>query len=272
MSGLTNYSPDVKYDPTFAGRLRRPLARFTGRHAHIVALNETGLDELRLAGARRATKINNGVDVDRFRPPSPEERQELRERLGFPEDTFVFVFTGRFVFKKGIDLLLAAFDRVTDRPPAKEVRLCLVGSGDLQADTISCLISKRIEAGAPWLYVFPATTDVAPFLRAADAFVFPSRKEGMPNSVLEALAVGLPCVLSDIRPHRELLAENPKAQGDVFTSGDPESLALALRRRADQSMDGPSSDRLDEKFHMSSVAARYVRLYARALERVRVTL
>jgi glycosyltransferase involved in cell wall biosynthesis len=66
MTGLHNFGGELRLDQTLTGRLRRPLARIAARHAHIVALNEEGADELRLAGARWPHVVNNGVDTTFF--------------------------------------------------------------------------------------------------------------------------------------------------------------------------------------------------------------
>ncbi|MFN2566827.1 MAG: glycosyltransferase family 4 protein [Gemmatimonadaceae bacterium] len=261
MTGLHNFSGQLRLDRSLTGRLRRPLARFAARHAHIVALNEEGADELRLARARWPHVVSNGVDTAFFRPASPEVRGRLRRELGFGEDRFVFLYAGRFVSRKGIDALLDAYRRLARRPDGARMVLCLVGSGELQADPIA--VAAEAGGRPDAVRVFPAADDLRPFLHMADAFVFPSRREGMPNAVLEATAAGLPCVLSDIRPHRELAARNPGARCYLFASGDAADLERALVRcEREERAAGPwRSAGVAPQFELGSVAERYVELY-----------
>jgi glycosyltransferase involved in cell wall biosynthesis len=116
--------------------------------------------------------------------------------------------------------------------------------------------------------VFGPTRDVRPYLWAADAFVFPSQREGMPNAVLEALATGLPLVLSDIAPHRELLAQHPAARARLHVVDDPGSLRAELAgcvADAPAAADRSARATLAPAFGPAAVAARYVAVYREAL-------
>jgi glycosyltransferase involved in cell wall biosynthesis len=266
MSGLANYTDRIVADRSVRGTLRRPLARFMGRHAHLVALNQQGREELALADARRAVVVPNGVDTARFRPAAAHARVALRRSLGFADDEFVLLYTGRFVSVKGVDVLLAALEVLRTSGRLAGVRVCLVGSGELQMDDAGHLLRVENAPLAAHVTVCPPTADVAPYLQAVDAFVFPSRREGMPNSVLEAIAAGLPCVLSDIAPHRELAAANPRARVWLFASGDAAALAAsAAACVAACRGTRPDADALDPGFAIARVAERYAGLYRSAV-------
>ena len=89
----------------------------------------------------------------------------------------------------------------------------------------------------------------------------------MPNSVLEALAVGLPLVLSDIDPHSELIRTNPAAQARFFPSGDSQSLREQLRLAAENVLvargkGAPVHPRLSDSYNVKKIMEQYVRLYA----------
>lgn len=251
-------------------RIQARLARFTAAYAHIVALNQEGSDELAEAGARHPILIPNGIDTGLFRPASAgTERAAARARLGFSPGDRIALFTGRFVTRKGIDVLLAAIDRLADNGLPANVRLCLAGSAEKQSEGIGADVVGEAVArlGAGRLTILPPVTPVVPYLQIADLFVFPSRQEGMPNSVLEALAVGLPCVLSDIRPHRELVTQNPTATIRLFASGNADSLADTLVHALaalDTRTPSPATA-LNPGFGIDCVADSYVRLYRRAL-------
>jgi len=208
-------------DGHVVGRMRRAVSRFVSHNAAVVALNREGMSELNQTGCRQSYCLPNGVDSRRFHPVSIDERLALRRSLGLPEEAVIFLFTGRFVFSKGIDQLVKAFEIfITGRGEENSI-LCLVGSGEGQAEAVDIPTAPEICSWSP-------VEDVSPLLQAADVFVFPSRREGLPNAVLEALAVGLPCVLSNIEPHRELAETNPQANIRFFPSGDAAALAAGL--------------------------------------------
>ena len=267
MSGLANYTDRIVLDRSVRGTLRRPLARFMGRHAHLVALNQQGREELALAEARRPVVVPNGVDTSRFHVAAPAARAERRRALGFADDEFVLLYTGRFAAVKGIDVLLAALAQLSASGRLVRVRLCLVGAGELQLDIAGRLQRLQDSPLAGRVTVCPPTDDVVSYLQAVDAFAFPSRREGMPNSVLEAIAAGLPCVLSDIAPHRELAASNPRARVWLFESGSAVAMAESMTACiAACRGTGPNADALDQSFAIERVAERYASLYRSAVE------
>lgn len=255
-------------------RLQGALAAFSAAHARfIVALNGEGLAELAAAGTRAPVVIPNGIDPESFPVLPANERRTLRARFGFTDKDTVFLFTGRFVASKGIDVLLAACTQMMKNGEMGEnVRLCLAGSGRLQEDdSVEALLADARTALGERLRCLPPQIPVTPYLQMADAFVFPSRREGMPNAVLEALAAGLPCVASDIAPHRELREQNPRAEMHLFRSGDAGALREALVRFLERAAAGPParpavSGTISDRFHIAGVAARYGALYREAAD------
>jgi len=248
-------------------RLHRLIASFTVRHAHTVALNAQGLDELQTAGARRAIIIPNGVDTAVFHPPTTNEGVTARAKLGLPNSAVVFAFTGRFVLLKGLDLLLPAFQSHLTMHGAAAVRLVLVGSGELQEESAAAVFALD-QLGpdmARAVHVHAPTDDVRPFLLASDVFVMPSRHEGLSNAVLEAIACGMVCVLSDIPPHRELKEQSPGHPIYLFPSGDSGALAATLEQSyaatlAMRAARRPARSGLAETFTIGTVAGRYIDL------------
>jgi glycosyltransferase involved in cell wall biosynthesis len=146
----------------------------------IVALNDKVEHELAaLAPGRPIARIVNGVDTERYRPPSPEERRALRVSFGWDERPRA-LFVGRLVAKKGVGVAAAAAAGVG-------IELVVAGPGELPP-----------AGGAHVTLLGPQPPDrVAELYRAADVFVLPSRGEGFPVTAQEALASGLPVVLAD---------------------------------------------------------------------------
>jgi glycosyltransferase involved in cell wall biosynthesis len=252
--------------------IRAYVMRFTAANAHIVALNREGLHELQQIGAKRPVVLPNGVDRTVYFPATESDRLRLREKFGFGSADVIFLFTGRFVHRKGIDLLLTAFRSFLEWRVSKETGLwlCLVGSGDMQEDTVHEQIDSIVSSCSGHIKILPPIDPVADYLQIADAFVFPSRREGMPNSVLEALAVGLPCILSDIEPHREIAEHDPSAPIHLFASGDRGSLEsqlvqAATRLHEERKRGTRRTTHLNDDYDIETVSGRYIDIYAQAL-------
>lgn len=144
-----------------------------------------------------------GVELDHY-APTPQLREQadaLRRRFGIAENDKVLVFIGRFVGDKGLNELIEAFPLV--QASVKErIHLILVGDTEGGHDDIShakLTSHPGIHLSGGWV------KDVRPWLMAADILVFPSYREGFPNVVLEAGAMGLPSVVTDINGSREII-------------------------------------------------------------------
>jgi glycosyltransferase involved in cell wall biosynthesis len=251
--------------------LHERMSRFTARRARIVALCDEGTRELEAVKARWPERIPCGVDTGVFRPLPVRERSALRRERGFEERDLVLLFAARYVRRKGLDVLLAAFTHLMTEMESEgfHLHLCLAGSGEMQNDSVEEETRQAAQRHPGSIRFLPPLTPLAPYLQMADAFVFPSRKEGLPNVVLEALATGLPCLLSDIDPHVEIRDANPGAWIRLHRTGDADALEADLRAfigawcaAREAGRDAPSS-RLDARFHIENVVDRYVDLYRR---------
>jgi glycosyltransferase involved in cell wall biosynthesis len=162
------------------------------------------------------TQIYNGVDTDRFRPGP--EREATRARLGLASDALVVGHVGRLVAVKDHPTLFRAFDEVRRRVP-QAVLVC-VGDGPLEAEL-------RARAG-PGVRLVGHHADVADVLRAFDVFALPSRNEGISNTILEAMATGLPVVATAVGGNPELVTDG--VTGALVPGGDVQALAAAVER------------------------------------------
>lgn len=167
---------------------------------------QTALDT-GIAREEHASVLGNGVDVEGIARVATERRQTVRAELGLQEE-IVVAFTGRFVHEKGIAELLEAVARV--RRQHSSVRLLIIGGSlpsdrdPAEADLASLVERLHLED----ILITTGFSDrVADYLGAADVFVLPSYREGMPRSILEAMAAGLPVVATDIRGSREEVVE-----------------------------------------------------------------
>lgn len=183
-----------------------------------------------------------GVDMERFSRRLEVMRlaESLRKSYGEAshhsvavEETsqssigaFTFLFVGRLVSDKGINELVQAFSRLHNEVP--ETRLVLVGAYEPHLDPL-LPETERIIAEAKGIEVVGEKSgdELLAWYAAADAFVFPSYREGFPNVVLEAGAMGLPCIVTDINGSREIIEEG--RNGVIVPSQDAEALYTVLR-------------------------------------------
>ena len=135
-----------------------------------------------------------GIDVNYFTRNAIIGAPDKRAELAIPKDAFVFSFVGRIVKDKVINELVAAFDKLSQD---HDVSLILVGPQEKDLDPIKRETEELIKANKH-IYAVGRQNDVRPYLAASDAFVLPSYREGVGMVLLEANAMGVPCIASDI--------------------------------------------------------------------------
>ena len=141
-----------------------------------------------------------GIDINYWRKTNASSNK-LREIKR--DDVFTFIFVGRIVRDKGINELIAAFDKLSQE---HKVRLLLVGTFEDALDPVSESTKKIIEGNSSIEYLGPQYgTDLLACYAASDCFAFPSYREGFPNTVLEAGAMELPSIVTDINGSREII-------------------------------------------------------------------
>jgi glycosyltransferase involved in cell wall biosynthesis len=211
------------------GRPARALVRAARRRvmqrATHVALTPALRDELIAIGIEKVAVIPTPVDLDAFHPPDPDERSAARRDLGITDDQFAVVYTGHLRALKRVDRLIDAF-ALRVRAGA-DARLFLVGDSRADLDDRRAALRAQVKRiGLEDRVEFSgAVPDVRPYLYAADVFVLPSDREGLPNSLLEAMACGLACVAPASAAGDQVL---DASSGVVPPSNDPRDLAVAL--------------------------------------------
>lgn len=188
------------------------VERLTYRCATHVYPNARGLmdfiQEKKLAGKTPLKCIgngsSNGIDLTYFNPERVSKEQEMsfREKWNISKDDFVFLFIGRLVGDKGINELVAAFEQLANKIP--NAKLLMVGPQEPTLDPLKQVTIASIEKN-PKIVSTAYQQDVRPFLKIAQVFVFPSYREGFPNVVLQAGAMGIPCIVSDINGCNEII-------------------------------------------------------------------
>lgn len=175
------------------------------------------LNTVQKVPSRRIELLPNAVDLSRFTPPSETERCAARRRLGINGQARVFVSVAALTAVKDFHTLLSAASRIKTEMPTAQI--IIVGDGPLREDLEN--YSEQLDLRGMIRFV-GRQSDVRPYLAAADFAVLTSKSEGSSNSVLEYMAMGLPSVLSDIPPNREL------ASGLLFEPGNDADLADKL--------------------------------------------
>lgn len=149
--------------------------------------------------------------------------EEIRKSLNIGEDDLTFLFIGRLVGDKGIHELIEAFEANQSQYP--NVHLILVGPEEPQLDPLKEETRMKISK-LPTVHQVGEISDVRPWYAAADALVFPSYREGFPNVVIEAGAMGLPSIVTDINGSREIIQEGEN--GVIIPSKDIPALEKAM--------------------------------------------
>jgi sugar transferase (PEP-CTERM/EpsH1 system associated) len=235
-------------------RLHAPLVhRFVALSRHQVRYLT---DRVGIAPSR-IMQIYNGVDVERFRP-----REPAVARTGAPRP-FVIGTVGRMQEVKDPLNLVDAFLHLRRARPdlAARARLCMVGDGALR----EAVAARLREGGASDSASLPgAREDVAGELRAFDLFALPSRAEGISNTILEAMASGLPIVATRVGGNPELVEEG--RTGFLVPPADPVALADALARYAGDAAlaaahGAAGRERARAEFSLDRMIERYTALY-----------
>lgn len=215
--------------------------------------------------ASRVEEICNGVDTTRFRPSSG--RQPI-PACPFNDPGLWLVGTvGRLQAVKDQATLVRAFIAAMRREPAlrERVRLVVVGDGVLSGE-LRALLDQAGMTSLAWM---PGERrDVPEILRGLDCFVLPSLAEGISNTILEAMASNLPVIATAVGGNPELVVDGET--GMLVPPGDPASLATSLvacavRPDAARAMGTKGRERVEERYSLAGMVARYDALYARLL-------
>ena len=192
-----------------------------GLYDFILQNNFTQSNKLKIIG----NGSSNGINTTFFSPDqvSETERVTLREKLNIQPDDFVFVFVGRIVSDKGINELIKAFSELqtADNNELTGIKLLLVGGLESDLDPLNPETLAEINQNKDIISV-GFQQDVRPFFAISDALVFPSYREGFPNVVMQAGAMGLPSIVSDINGCNEIIVEGEN--GLIIPSKNVEKL------------------------------------------------
>jgi len=259
--GNITYLPKV----TFGGQAILNYLRKSNAFYHILSTRSYSYLTSHGFRAKQIVHIPGGVDTEKFRPA-----QEQRLDLAKPERTIICV--ARLDFPKGIDVLLHAWGRMMHDSYRSEwladlkPRLHLVGDGIFKPQ----LERIAAELGIQDTVVFLGQrTDTVELLQQSWGFVLPSRWEGMPNALLEAMACGLPCIATRVSGSEDIISEG--CNGLLVEPEQPAEMALALRRIIEDSelaqrLGKEGRMRVVSDYQLTKLAEQSLELYRRLLK------
>ena len=228
----------------------------------VAIAGEVAASYQRLYRLPRPVLIPNGIAVEDY-APDPVRRQRYRRELGYSPEELLFICLARFYPQKNHKTLLEGFAAGPGRLPA--ARLLLAGDGDLREAAEAQARSLGIADKVRFL---GRRDDVAALLGAADAFVLASLWEGNPLSVMEAMAAGLPVVVTSVGGVPELVEH--ERSGILVPPGDAQALSAGMMRLAAdsflrQSYGASAAKRAKERFDHRVMVRAYERLYEQLL-------
>jgi glycosyltransferase involved in cell wall biosynthesis len=206
--------------------MRRRMIRNARR---VLAISPEICTALEAGGYGNVVNIPNGIDTEEFRPVSAHEKKSLRQKLNLPQDTVLFIYSGRLAIEKNVQTLLYGWKSFLLMPDVPPSHLLILGDGKGQNYSTEEYLRKSAADEELTSIDFKGTvSNVREYLQAADVFILTSFWEGLSNSLLEAMACALPSIVSDIPGNQSLITND--VSGLLFNPHDHEALADRLRR------------------------------------------
>jgi len=241
-------------------RFGKLLLRVLLKADRIIAVSNAVYNDILTLGypEEKIARIPNGVNTEIFKPANPSEKEFIKKATGI-ENRPIVLYTGRFSPEKGLKDLLKAWQLVVRK--IDKARLILVGEG-IEKDELEAF-ARELEIAETILWIDKAY-NIVEYYHCADIFVLTSYREGLSNSLLEAMACGLPCVATSVGGNCDIVIDN--LTGLLVNPGKVEDIATAiirliehpdLRRRFGEN----AYSLVVKKFALTKIIQNYVELY-----------
>lgn len=205
--------------------------------------------------------IRNGVDVSQYTKRNCDEIDDVRRKLDLPLGKVIYVYSGGFIDRKNQREAITAFLAMKKNADAV---LLLLGDGT-NFEALKDEFSKNTN-----ILFRGKVSNVNEYLHASDVYLATSKSEGLPNGVLEAMACGLPVLLSDIPQHMEVLEADPQC-GHSYKLGNAKQLSALMDQMMDENlfeMGERSYTAVMENFTAEGMSKRYQNLYLKLMNRL----
>jgi glycosyltransferase involved in cell wall biosynthesis len=234
--GTVNDANSIIYGKWKSKLINLFYKNFSSKSKYLIGVSEAVTQSIvNFYGFAQVKTIQNGVDTSTYFPVDTSTKKQLRKELNLPELSEIWISCGHLSKRKNPLLIISAWQSKFLNDDSRY--LIFLGSGELET---SC---KSMAANSHNILFLGHVNNVADYLRSADYFVSASLAEGFPNSVLEAMACGLPTVLSSIEPHKEILALAPGSKiGNLFDPSSTDALCSAISEILSHSYDSISSE------------------------------
>lgn len=191
----------------------------TGLYDFILQNNFTSKKKLKII----ANGSSNGINTSFFSPEQVSDNQKikLKQKLGIQPNDFVFIFIGRLVHDKGVDELVESFIQLNNA----KTKLLLVGRQEKELDPLKRQTLEHMNNNKN-IIEMGFQKDIRPYFAISDCLVFPSYREGFPNVVMQAGAMGIPSIVSNINGCNEIIIE--KENGLFIPAKNTEKLQAAM--------------------------------------------
>ena len=204
--------------------------------------------------------IRNGVDVSQYTKRNCDEIDDVRRKLDLPLGKVIYVYSGGFIDRKNQREAITAFLAMKKNADAV---LLLLGDGT-NFEALKDEFSKNTN-----ILFRGKVSNVNEYLHASDVYLATSKSEGLPNGVLEAMACGLPVLLSDIPQHMEVLEADPQC-GHSYKLGNAKQLSALMDQMMDENlfeMGERSYTAVMENFTAEGMSKRYQNLYLKLMNK-----
>ncbi|OQX87042.1 MAG: hypothetical protein B6D55_04500 [Candidatus Omnitrophica bacterium 4484_70.2] len=227
----------------------------------IIYLNEKMKEELIRNGVQenKLLKISNGIDTEKFRIVSEEEKMKFKKHLGLKEKLPVFIYSGTLQKKKNLNTLIKVADILKNE--GKKFKLLIVGDGPERK-----VLEKEVEERnlEDFISFIGKQEKIEKYLFASDIFILPSFVEGLSNALLEAGSCGLGCVVSDIPGNREVVENG--VNGFLVSPSDVNCFTQRIKmlienKELRDEFGYKIRKKIEEKFSLRKIVYSYIATY-----------
>lgn len=238
------------------------------RIAKIIATTTVMLEELKGYPALKGGFIPNGVDVYKFKPVEREKKLKLREELALPVSGRIIIFSGVIGERKGVDILLAAWEKLAREFHDNCPSLLLVGPFEseirISNQDNEQLKQKMLEmkrSNHDKIILTGMKQNIEDYYRASEIFVLPSHNEGLPNALLEAMACGLICVVTDFPGVNDLAVMDDQSKVIYKVNDEKELYGTLVKALQNNELGNLARQWILSKFSIERIGDLYLKCY-----------